>query len=52
MRELLRTSLKGNRLTITFQVEKMRDLALDNQPRSYEISDRGIEVHPSATVYK
>ncbi len=49
---LLRTSLKGSRLVRTFQVEKMRGLALDNQPRPYEISDKGIEVYSSATVYK
>jgi len=49
---LLRTSLKGSRLVRAFQVEKMRGLAIDNQPRPYEITDKGIEVYPSATVYK
>jgi KaiC/GvpD/RAD55 family RecA-like ATPase len=49
---LLRTFLKGSRLVRVFQVEKMRGLAIDNQPRPYEISDNGIEVYPSATVYK
>jgi KaiC/GvpD/RAD55 family RecA-like ATPase len=49
---LLRTFLKGSRLTRVFQVEKMRGLAIDNQPRPYEISAKGIEVYPEATVYK
>jgi hypothetical protein len=33
-------------------VEKMRGLAIDNQPRPYEISATGVEVYPSATVYR
>ncbi|MGD8544086.1 MAG: ATPase domain-containing protein [Candidatus Bathyarchaeota archaeon] len=49
---LLRTFPKGSRLIRVFQVEKMRGLAIDNQPRPYEISAKGIEVYPSATVYK
>jgi circadian clock protein KaiC len=49
---LLRTFLKGSRLVRVFQVEKMRGLAIDNQPRPYEISAKGVEVYPSATVYK
>ena len=49
---LLRTFLKGNRLVRVFQVEKMRGLAIDNQPRPYEILAKGIEVYPEATVYK
>jgi len=49
---LLRTFLKGSRLVRVFQVEKMRGLAIDNQPRPYDISGKGIEVYPSATVYK
>ncbi len=49
---LLRTFLKDSRLTRVFQVEKMRGLAIDNQPRPYEISTKGIEVYPEATVYK
>jgi len=49
---LLRTFLKDGRLVRVFQVEKMRGLAIDNQPRPYEISAKGIEVYPSATVYK
>jgi len=49
---LLRTFLRGSRLVRVFQVEKMRGLAVDNQPRPYEISTKGIEVYPSSTVYK
>ena len=49
---LLRTFLKGSRLVRVFQVEKMRGLAIDNQPRPYDISGKGIEVYPGATVYK
>jgi KaiC/GvpD/RAD55 family RecA-like ATPase len=49
---LLRTFLKDGKLTRVFQVEKMRGLAIDNQPRPYEISSKGVEVYPGATVYK
>jgi KaiC/GvpD/RAD55 family RecA-like ATPase len=49
---LLRTFPKDGRLVRVFQVEKMRGLAIDNQPRPYELSDKGIEVYPSATVYR
>lgn len=49
---LLRTFLKDGRLVRVFQVEKMRGLPIDNQPRPYEISAKGIEVYPHATVYK
>jgi len=49
---LLRTFLDDSRLVRVFQVEKMRGLAIDNQPRPYDISAKGIEVYPDATVYK
>jgi KaiC/GvpD/RAD55 family RecA-like ATPase len=49
---LLRTFLKESRLIRAFQVEKMRGLAIDNQPRPYQITDNGIEVFPRATVYR
>lgn len=49
---LLRTLPKDSRVTRVFQVEKMRGLAIDNQPRPYNISDKGIEVFPKATVYR
>lgn len=48
---LLRTFLKGSSLVRVFQVEKMRGLSIDNQPRPYQISDKGIEVFPDATVF-
>jgi KaiC/GvpD/RAD55 family RecA-like ATPase len=49
---LLRTFLKESKLIRVFQVEKMRGLAIDNQPRPYQINDNGIEVYPRATVYR
>lgn len=49
---LLRTFLSGTKLVRVFQIVKMRGLAIDNQPRPYDISATGIEVHPTATVYK
>lgn len=49
---LLRTFLKDGELVRVFQVEKMRGLAIDNQPRPYEISAKGIEVYPGSAVYK
>ncbi len=49
---LLRTFLKDSKLVRVFQVEKMRGLAIDNQPRPYTITDKGIEVYPKAVVYK
>ena len=49
---LLRTFLKDSKLVRVFQVEKMRGLAIDNQPRPYTITGKGIEVFPKAMVYK
>jgi KaiC/GvpD/RAD55 family RecA-like ATPase len=49
---LLRTVLKGDKLSRMFQVAKMRGLAVDNQPRPYDITDSGIEVYPTLTVFK
>jgi circadian clock protein KaiC len=49
---LLRTFLKDGKTTRVLQVEKMRGLAIDNQPRPYEISNNGIEVYHDATVYR
>jgi len=49
---LLRTFPKNGRLVRVFQVEKMRGLAIDNQPRPYDITAKGIEVYSSATVYR
>ena len=49
---MLRTYLKEGRLIRVFQVEKMRGIAIDNQPRPYQITSNGIEVFPTATIYK
>jgi KaiC/GvpD/RAD55 family RecA-like ATPase len=49
---LLRTVLKGDKLSRMFQVAKMRGLAVDNQPRPYDITNSGIEVYPTLTVFK
>lgn len=49
---LLRTVMKGDKLSRMFQVEKMRGLAVDNQPRPYNITSSGIEVYPTLTVFK
>ena len=49
---LLRTFLKNGKLVRVFQVEKMRGLAIDNQPRPYEISAEGVEVYPDQPVYE
>ena len=49
---LLRTVMKDDRLTRMFQVEKMRGLEVDNQPRPYNITSSGIEVYPTLTVFK
>jgi len=44
--------MKDDKLTRMFQVEKMRGLAVDNQPRPYNITSSGIEVYPTLTVFK
>jgi len=49
---LLRTVMKDDRLTRMFQVEKMRGLEVDNQPRPYNITGSGIEIYPTLTVFK
>jgi KaiC/GvpD/RAD55 family RecA-like ATPase len=49
---LLRTVVKDDRLTRMFQVEKMRGLEVDNQPRPYNITGNGIEIYPTLTVFK
>lgn len=48
---LLRTVLKDGKAIRAFQVEKMRGLAVDNQPRPYQISNKGVELFPKATLY-
>jgi len=49
---LLRTVMKDSKLTRMFQVEKMRGLEIDSQPRPYKITNSGIEVYPTLTVFK
>ena len=49
---LLRTVVKDDKLSRVFQVEKMRGLAVDNQPRPYEITSGGIEVYSTLTVFR
>lgn len=48
---LLRTLMKGDKLIRMFQVEKMRGLAVDNQPRPYNITEDGIEIYHTLTVF-
>jgi KaiC/GvpD/RAD55 family RecA-like ATPase len=49
---LLRTFLKGDKLIRMFQVEKMRGLNIDTQPRPYNIIESGIEVYHGLTVFE
>jgi len=49
---LLRTIIKDGKLSRMFQVEKMRRLAVDNQPHPYDITNSGIEVYPDLVVFK
>jgi KaiC/GvpD/RAD55 family RecA-like ATPase len=49
---LLRTTLKGEKIIRMFQVEKMRGIDADTQPRPYEISEQGIEVYPNLIVFE
>lgn len=49
---LLRTFLKGDKLIRMCQVEKMRGLDIDTQPRPYKITNNGIEVYPNLTVFR
>jgi len=49
---LLRTVMKDDRLIRMFQATKMRGLAVDNQPRPYDITSSGVEVYPTLTVFR
>jgi KaiC/GvpD/RAD55 family RecA-like ATPase len=44
--------MKDGKFTRMFQVEKMRGLEVDNQPRPYNITNIGIEVYPTLIVFK
>lgn len=45
---LMTTTAEGK--TRVIQVEKMRETAIDRQPRPYTITEKGIEVHPRESV--
>nr|NIO37445.1 hypothetical protein [Candidatus Bathyarchaeota archaeon] len=47
---LLRNIRIKGRLVRSLQVEKMRGLEIDTQPRPYSISSKGIEVYPEETI--
>jgi KaiC/GvpD/RAD55 family RecA-like ATPase len=49
---LLRTIQKSNQLVRMLQIEKMRGVDVDTQPRPYEISEQGIEVYPNLMVFE
>ena len=49
---LLRTFLKGDKLIRMCQVEKMRGLDVDTQPRPYKITNSGMEIYPDLTVFR
>ena len=49
---LLRTVMKNDKVSRMSQVTKMRGLAVDNQPRPYDITGGGVEVYPTLTDFK
>jgi KaiC/GvpD/RAD55 family RecA-like ATPase len=48
---LLRTFPRADKLTRMLQIEKMRGVNIDPQPRPYEIGENGIEVFPTLTAF-
>jgi len=48
---VLQTAQMGRNLVRSIQVEKMRETAIDMQPRPYQIGPRGIEVFPKESIY-
>lgn len=48
---VLQTTKVGSTLTKTIQVEKMRGIDHDDQPRPYKITGRGITVYPQESIY-
>lgn len=48
---ILQTLQIGKFLSRTLQVEKMRETAIDPQPRPYKITDTGIEVYPKESIF-
>jgi KaiC/GvpD/RAD55 family RecA-like ATPase len=48
---LLRTFLRESKIIRMLQIEKMRGLDVDTQPRPYEITENGLEVYPNLPVF-
>jgi KaiC/GvpD/RAD55 family RecA-like ATPase len=48
---VLQTVQVGRSLVRAVQVEKMRETAIDTQPRPYKIGENGIEVFPRESVF-
>jgi KaiC/GvpD/RAD55 family RecA-like ATPase len=47
---IMQTIAAGRTMERTIQVEKMRETAIDRQPRPYRITEKGIEVYPRESV--
>lgn len=47
----LQTLQVGKMLVRSLQIEKMREMNIDMQPRPYRITERGIEVYPRESVF-
>ena len=48
---VLQTTQVGRAMVRSIQVEKMRETAIDMQPRPYKIGPSGIEVFPKESIY-
>ncbi|MEM3440047.1 MAG: ATPase domain-containing protein, partial [Candidatus Bathyarchaeia archaeon] len=48
---ILQTMRVGKAYGRVIQVVKMRETAIDEQPRPYQITERGIEVYPRESVF-
>jgi KaiC/GvpD/RAD55 family RecA-like ATPase len=48
---VLQTVQVGRSIVRSLQVEKMRETAIDMQPRPYRITASGIEVFPKESIY-
>jgi len=48
---ILSNAKVGKTYNRVMQVEKMRETAIDMQPRPYKISTSGIEVFPKETIF-
>jgi KaiC/GvpD/RAD55 family RecA-like ATPase len=48
---VLQTVQSGRSIVRSLQVEKMRETAIDMQPRPYRITSSGIEVFPKESIY-